>query len=78
MTDSKNIFPSFLVAMDRKRNRVFVLAQPDICAIKIDGQWRTCKPLSDEEIPQYSLIVDPETASFYVNQAKEALLGGHN
>ncbi len=66
-------FPDYLAAIDKKRNRVFVLATPNLSAIKIDGEWKYCEPLTDEEIAQYELVTDLETAMFWVSEARDAL-----
>lgn len=66
-------FPSFLAAIDHKRRRIFVLASPHISAVKIDGEWQYCDPLSDEEIKNYQLVTDLEIAKDLVLEAKKTL-----
>lgn len=71
----KTQFPNYLVAVDKKKRRVFVLAQPSLCAIKISGQWQNCQPLSDEEIQHYDLVTDLSEALALVNEARRSLIG---
>jgi hypothetical protein len=65
--------PDYLVAIDLGRQRVFVMARPSLCAIKMDDAWRFCEPLPDEEIGYYKLVTDAQIASKYVLEAKSAL-----
>lgn len=65
--------PDYLASIDRERNRVFVLATPELCAIRIDGVWQRCIPLSDEEIKHYDLIFDFDEAQKLVEEARRAL-----
>ncbi|MEN9328457.1 MAG: hypothetical protein RI947_1265 [Candidatus Parcubacteria bacterium] len=71
-----NAFPPYLVAVDNVRKRIFVMAKPYLSALLIDGEWQYVQPLPDEEIKHYQLVTDPETALKYVEEAREALLGG--
>jgi hypothetical protein len=66
-------FPPYLAAIDRKRNRIFVLAIPDLCAIRIDGVWHRCQPLPDEEIVNYNLITNLVEIQKLIASAKKAL-----
>ena len=66
-------FPNYLAAINRKEQKIFVLSTPDICAVKSQGKWRHCLPLSDEDIKEFTLIDDLETAYNFVKEARSAL-----
>lgn len=65
--------PNYLAAIDYKRDQIFVLAPPNLSAIKINGKWKYCSPLTEEEIPNFVLVTDYEHSLKLVNEAKEAL-----
>jgi hypothetical protein len=65
--------PSMLAAYDKKRKRIFVLAIPNVSAVKIDDIWHYAIPLSDEEIDQYDLITDLRIVKQLVDEAKAEL-----
>lgn len=65
--------PDYLASIDRERNRVFVLAMPELCAIRIDGVWQRCTPLLDEEVKHYELVMDFDEAQRLVEEARRAL-----
>ncbi len=73
MGDKKNTYPNYLAAINRKRKRVFVLAPPNLCAMRIGGVWQYTTPLSDREMEEYELVVDMDLALRFVTQAHEAL-----
>lgn len=66
-------YPGYLAAVDRKRNRVFVLSTPNLSAMKVDGEWQYCNPLPDEEIKHYELVTDIMLAKKIVQEAKKEL-----
>ena len=72
----KTEFPPYLAAIDKKRQRVFVLAPPYLSALFTEGEWQYAQPLSDEEIAHYDLVTDPEVIKKLVEQAKEAIFAG--
>lgn len=65
--------PDFLAAINRKRNRIFVLAVPDLSAIKINGVWRYCLPLSDIETENFQLVTNVDEALSIVKETKKTL-----
>lgn len=73
MEDKKNKLPTFLSAINRKKKRVFVLAPPNLCAVRTGGVWQYTTPLSDHEMGEYELVIDLELSMRFVNQAREAL-----
>jgi hypothetical protein len=69
----KNV-PPVLAAIDKKRNRIFVLAIPNICAVKMDGVWHLSQPIPMEEIDEfYDLITDLRVVQSIVDEAKAEL-----
>lgn len=67
-------FPDFLVAVDKKRDRVFVLARPHLIAVRIEGVWHYGKELTDREIEEnYDLITDVQLAKSWIEEAKAEL-----
>ena len=67
-------FPDFLVAIYKKRDRVFVLARPHIMAVKIDGVWHYGKGITDGEIDlHYDLVIDVQLAKSWIEEAKAKL-----
>ncbi len=72
MKNIKNL-PNYLAAVDKKTGRIFVLASPNLSAIKIDGVWTYHDPLSDEEIKEFELISDLVYAAKLVKEAKNSL-----
>lgn len=72
----KKSAPKYLAAVDRKHQRVFVLAPPYLSALFADGEWQYVEPLSDEDIVHFELVTDPATIEKLVNQAKEAIFSG--
>ncbi len=73
MADKKQTFPNYLAAINRKKKRVFVLAPPNLCAMRIGGVWQYTAPLSEREMEEYELVVDLDLALRFVEQANEAL-----
>lgn len=73
MTKNEKTYPPYLAAVDRRRSRMFILAPPHLCAIKIDGAWQVSEPLPDEEIPYYELVTDLAQAMKIIQQARQAL-----
>jgi len=69
----KNV-PSILAAIDRKRDRIFVLAVPNVSAVKMNGVWHMSVPVPFEEIDQYyELITDLKLVQSLVEEAKTEL-----
>ncbi len=67
-------FPEFLVAVDTKRNRIFVIEKPHLIAVKIEGEWNYGMQISDKEIEEYyELVTDIQLAKKILKQAKEEL-----
>ncbi len=67
-------YPDFLVAIDKKRDRVFVLERPHLIAVRIDGVWHYGQGITDEEIDlQYELVTDVQTAKSWIKKAKVEL-----
>ena len=63
-----------LAGHDKKRSRYFVLARPNICAVKKDGLWYESVPVSMEEIDEfYELITDLSLVEKLVEEAKTEL-----
>jgi hypothetical protein len=63
-----------LAAYDKKRKRIFVLATPNICAIKIENVWQQTDPVPFEEIDEfYELITDLQIIQSLVEEAKAEL-----
>lgn len=73
MTDKKNAFPTYLSAINRKKKRVFVLAPPNLCAMRIGGVWQYSAPLTDRQMEEYEIVLDLELSLRFVIQAREAL-----
>lgn len=73
MADTKKTFPNYLAAINRKNKRVFVLAPPNLCAIRIGGKWQYTAPLTERQMEEYELVMDLELALRFVEQANEAL-----
>lgn len=73
MAAKKNVFPTYLSAINRKKKRVFVLAPPNLCAMRKGGIWQYSTPLSDSEMDGYELVLDLELSLRFVLQAHEAL-----
>jgi hypothetical protein len=66
--------PTMLAAFDKKRNRIFVLAQPNVCAVRMDGVWHNSVPVPMDEIDNYyDLITDLRIVKSLVEEAKAAL-----
>lgn len=66
--------PKMLAAIDKKRDRVFVLAAPNICAVKKDGMWYESSPIPFEEVDKYyEMITDLSVVKKLVAEAKEDL-----
>ena len=66
--------PDILAAVDKKRNKVFVLARPNVCAVRMDGVWHLSQPIAMEEIDQYyELVTDLRIAQSLVDEAKAEL-----
>jgi len=64
-------YPDYLVAIDKKRDRVFILAKPALIAVKKDGIWYYGEGITDEEIEKsYELVTDLKMAQSYVEEAK--------
>ena len=69
----KNV-PDILAAIDKKRNRIFVLAIPNLCAVRMDGVWYQSAPVPFEEIDvYYELITDFKLVRSLVEEAKAEL-----
>jgi hypothetical protein len=69
---SKN--SKMLAAVDKQRKRIFVLATPNVCAIKKDGMWYQSAPVPFEEIDEfYELITDLQIVEALVEEAKAEL-----
>lgn len=67
-------YPGFLVAVDIKRKRVFVLAKPNLIAVKRDDTWYYGEAISDYEIDRhYELITDLKIAEKWIEEAKTEL-----
>ncbi len=63
-----------LAAVDKERNRIFVLAIPDVSAIKMDDVWHQSAPISMGEIDKrYKLITDLKVVASLVEEAKVEL-----
>ncbi len=73
MAKKKQQFPNYLSAINRKKKRVFVLAPPNLCAVRIGGEWQYCAPLSDFEMEEYEVVLDLELSLRFVHQANDAL-----
>lgn len=73
MEEKDSKYPKFLSAINRKKKRVFVLAPPNLCAIRTGGVWQYTAPLSDHEMEEYELVVDLELSMRFIDQAREAL-----
>lgn len=73
MAGKKNVFPTYLSAVNRKRKRVFVLAPPNLCAMRIGGVWQYSSLLSDDEMVEYEVVLDLELSVRFVEQARETL-----
>ena len=72
--DTPKKYPPFLVAIDKTRNRTFVMAKPNLCATKIDGEWYRTQPITETEIQEnYDLVVDLEQAAKVVKEAQLSL-----
>lgn len=66
--------PDYLVATDKERDRVFVLARPHLIAVKMDGQWCYGMEITDQEIKEnYELELDKEVCENWIEEAKIAL-----
>lgn len=65
--------PNYLAAVDKKRQRVFVLATPNLSALRFDNKWHCIEPLSEDEIKNYELITDLRIVLDLVNEAKRQL-----
>jgi hypothetical protein len=65
--------PNYLAAIDYKNNRVFVLASPNLSAMRTNGVWEYRTPLTDEEIKDFDLVIDLKKALELVKEAKVAL-----
>ena len=69
----KNV-PSILAAVDKKRNRIFVLAVPNVSAVKMNGVWHLSVSVPFEEIDEYyELITDLKLVQSLVEEAKAEL-----
>ena len=69
----KNI-PDMLAAYDKKRERIFVLARPNVCAVKLGKVWHSSVPVPLEEIDEfYELITDFALVKSLVEEAKAEL-----
>ena len=67
-------YPDILVAIDKKRDRIFILAKPALVAVKKDGEWHYGEKITDEEIElYYELIADLAVTSKIVAEAKAEL-----
>jgi hypothetical protein len=67
-------YPDFLVAIDKKRKRVFVMAAPHLLAVKKDEVWYYGEGITDEEIKlYYELITDLKIARSWIEEAKVEL-----
>jgi hypothetical protein len=67
-------FPNMLAAVDKKRDRIFVMAAPNVCAVKKDGMWYQSAPITPSEIDEYyDLITDMNLVEKIVEEAKEDL-----
>lgn len=67
-------YPGFLVAVDVRRNRVFVLAKPNLMAVKKDGVWYYGEGISDQEIDRhYELVTDLNRAQKWIEEAKSEM-----
>ena len=67
-------FPDFLVAIDIKRDRLFVLEKPHLIAVRIEGAWKYGQHLTDDEIDKYyDLVTDVQLAKKIIKEAKEEL-----
>lgn len=67
-------FPDFLVAVDKKRERIFVLEKPHLMAVRIGGEWNYGVSISDEEIEKnYELVTDVQLARKIIAEAKSQL-----
>lgn len=73
MADKKKEFPNYLAAINRKKKKVFVLAPPNLCAIRNGGKWEYTAPLTERQMEEYELVMDLELAYRFVEQANEAL-----
>lgn len=73
MADKKKTFPNYLAAINRKKKKIFVLAPPNLCAMRMGGVWQYTAPLSEREMEEYELVLDLELALRFVEQAHEAL-----
>lgn len=66
--------PDFLVAVDTKRKRIFVLEKPHLMAVKIGDTWNYGMSITDEEISYYyDLVTDIQLAQKIIREAKEDL-----
>ena len=68
-----NKFPPYLAASTKDGSRVFVLATPNLCALRVDGVWQYTEPLQDSEIEKYDLITDLVAVQKLIKEAKRAL-----
>ncbi len=67
-------FPDFLVAVDIKRQRIFVIEKPHLIAVKIENVWNYGMQISDTEIDEYyELVTDVQLAKKIIKEAKEEL-----
>lgn len=68
-----NKIADFLAAVDSENNIYFVMATPNLSAVKVGEVWKYHAPLSDIEIKNFKLITDLDLALKLVNEAKGAL-----
>ena len=69
----KNV-PSVLAAVDKKRDRIFVLAIPNVCTVRMQGVWHQSVPVPMEEIDEYyELISDLGQVKKLVEESRKEL-----
>ena len=67
-------YPEYLVAIDERRNRVFVIARPNLIAVKKDDMWYYGEAPPDEEVDNhYELVTDLVKAKKWVVEARAEL-----